>query len=206
MDWERSSPGCLSRSARADLRQSLIRAHDCLNRMHVPPSPGQRPGAINRRYAAPHAAGRQGPVCQIRVPGEQCPHRHTFAAGPVQKAPSRYTCKQTSASCRAPSHLGTRIKLRHLSQISTWNHHIQRPTASAPWFGTILALVSNHPRRIRLPPVSGAKKHGKRQEKACLGEEFPRILARCLSSAQCVGRLADVPFEHSALTPGTTRP
>jgi hypothetical protein len=49
------------------------------------------------------------------------------------------------------------------------------------------------------------KKQGKRQEKACLGKKLPRILACCLSGAQCVGRLADVPSEHSALTPGTTR-
>jgi len=53
--------------------------------------------------------------------------------------------------------------------------------------------------------LSGAKKHGKRQEKACLGEKFPRVLAHCLFGAKRIGRLADVPFEHSALTPGTIR-
>ena len=143
------------------------------------------------RYACP---GNNAPIATLLRPA-LCRRRRvvTLASRPAHPALHRLT-------------LAPESNYGIYTQISTWNHHIQRPTASAPWFGTILALVSNHPRRVRLPPVSGAKKHGKRQEKACLGEEFPRILARCLSSAQCVGRLADVPFEHSALTPGTTRP
>lgn len=79
---------------------------------------------------------------------------------------------RTGASRRAPSHFGTRIKLRHPSQIGTWNRHIQRPTASAPWFGTILALVSNHPRRVRLPPV-WCKKTWETTRKSLPGKKTP---------------------------------
>lgn len=73
----------------------------------------------------------------------------------------------------------------------------QRPT---PCFGTILAFVSNHPRRVRLPLVTGARKHGKRQEKACLGEKFSRILACCLFGTEHPGRLGDASPGASALT------
>lgn len=153
-----------------------------------------------RRYSAAYAAPNVRHAC----PGTMRPTPY-FCGPAVRKALSRYAIIQTSASCRALSHSDTRIKLGYPSQFGTWSHQIQRPTASAPWFGTILAFVNSHPRRVRLPSVTGAKKHGKRQEKACLGEKFPRILARCLLGAQRVGRLADVPSEHSALTPGTTR-
>ena len=80
------------------------------------------------------------------------------------------------------------------------NHDIQHPTTSDPCFGTILAFVSNHPRRVRLPLVTGARKHGKRQEKACLGEKFSRILACCLFGSEHPGRLGDVSPGASALT------
>jgi len=144
----------------------LLESHAC--------SPRLGRGLVPSIVAVPHHLRQGGKAPNAGYArGERCAHRRTFAAGPVQKPPSRYTCMHTSASGCAPSHLGTRIKLRHLSQISTWNRRIQRPIASAPWFGTILALVSNHPRRVRLPPVTGARKTWETTRKGLSGRRTP---------------------------------
>jgi hypothetical protein len=164
--------------------------------MAVPSSSVKTPSARRLRFTASMAPERR-----IRMPGTLC-HGGSDCAESAESLHLRAGQRVLPDAAL----LGSGTKLRYLSQIGIWSRSIQRSVAPAPWFGTILALVSNHPRHVRLPPVTGAqRKHGKRQEKACLGEKFPRILARCLSGAQCTGRLADVPSEHAALTPGATR-
>jgi len=168
---EQPSTGHVSRNAPTDLGQSPIRAATGTGgvRLIVPSSP--EPAAATLRWWTEqefHAEGhvRQSGMAerQIRMSENHAPIAVLLRPACAESAEPLHSTR-TGASRRAPSHFGTRIKLRHPSQIGTWNRHIQRSTASAPWFGTILTLVSNHPRRVRLPPVWCKKNMGNDKKK-----------------------------------------
>lgn len=137
----------------------------------------------------PCAAERHGRTPDTHVRGTMPPIAVLLRPACAESAEPLHSM-QTSAPRHALSHFGTRVKLRHPSQIGTWSRHIQCPTASAPWFGTILALVSNHPRRVRLPPVWCEKNMGNDKKKPAWDKNSRGFwLAVCLVLSALAGWL-----------------
>ena len=188
-----SEIGCLQPACvrKTFFRPSLLQCSDPLVRSRI----GADVTAATNAHPSPRL---RPPASPAWTPRKR--HRHAFVASHAEKASSGYATIQRNVPGRSPPHSGAGENCGIHPVSGVCNHDIQHPTTSAPWFGTILAFVSNHPRRVRLPLVTGARKHGKRQEKACLGEKFSRILACCLFGCEHLCRLGDVPRGASALT------